>query len=78
MNGSSIAAAQAVFQTPNWVVNITLTGPGSTAWDTMAHRYFHEIIGIDLDGRIVSAPLTQPSQSTFTYFAVWGPDQRQF
>jgi hypothetical protein len=67
--GVAVAATQAAYQAPNWVVNVTLTGPGAVAWDTMARRYFHEIIGIDLDGRIVSAPLTQPAQSAFVSFA---------
>jgi preprotein translocase subunit SecD len=64
-----VAATEAVFQSPNWVVNITLTERGAVAWDTMTQKYFHEIIAIDLDGRIVSAPLTQPAQSTFVSFA---------
>lgn len=69
LSGSVVEATEAVFQSPNWVVNITLTGRGAVAWDTMAQKYFHEIIAIDLDGRIVSAPLTQPSQSSFISFA---------
>ena len=35
---------------------------------TLAEKYFHEIIGIDLDGRAVSAPLIEPSGSSFTSF----------
>jgi preprotein translocase subunit SecD len=69
LSGTVVAGADAVYQAPNWVVNITLTERGAVAWDALAQKYFHEIIAIDLDGRIVSAPLTQPSQSTFTSFA---------
>ena len=50
-------------QLGQWVVNMTLTRPGSTGWDTMAKTYFHEIIGIELDGVVQSAPLTQPDQA---------------
>ena len=69
LSGTAIAATQAAYQAPNWVVNVTLTDPGAAAWDKMADKYFHEVIGIDLDGRVVSAPLTQPTQSTFVSFA---------
>jgi preprotein translocase subunit SecD len=69
LNGTIVASASAQFQSPNWVVNATLTGKGAGEWDSLAQKYFHEIIGIDLDGQVVSAPLTQPSQATFTSFA---------
>ena len=69
LNGTAVASAQAQFLSPSWVVNATLTTKGAPAWDTLASKYFHEIIGIDLDGQVVSAPLTQPSQAAFTSFA---------
>jgi preprotein translocase subunit SecD len=34
----------------------------------MAKKYFHEIIAIDLDGQVVSAPLTQPDAGAFSSF----------
>ncbi len=69
LSGTAVASAQANFESPNWVVNATLTGKGSTGWDNLSRKYFHEIIGIDLDGQIVSDPLTLPSQATWTSFA---------
>jgi preprotein translocase subunit SecD len=69
LSGQAVASALAQFVSPQWVVNATLTGKGSTAWDALAQKYFHEIIGIDLDGQVVSAPLTQPSSAAFTSFA---------
>jgi preprotein translocase subunit SecD len=51
------------------VVSYTLTGAGSPAWDKLAQSSFHQIIAIELDGVIQSAPIIQPSQSTFTSFA---------
>ncbi len=55
-------------QTGQWVVNVSLTGPGSTGWDNMTREYFHEIIGIELDGVVQSAPITQPAQSAWSSF----------
>jgi preprotein translocase subunit SecD len=68
MSGTEVASAQASFQSPDWVVNATLTTSGATKWDTLAQKYFHEIIGIDLDGSVISAPLTQPSSAQFSSF----------
>jgi preprotein translocase subunit SecD len=51
------------------VVNATLTGKGSTGWDNLSRKYFHEIIGIDLDGQVVSNPVTQPTNAAFQSFA---------
>jgi hypothetical protein len=69
LNGTVVAATQAAYQGSQWVVNVTLTDAGATAFDRLAQKYFHEIIAIDLDGRIISAPLTQPAQATYTSFA---------
>jgi preprotein translocase subunit SecD len=69
LNGTIVASAQAQFVSPSWVVNATLTGKGAGEWDNLAQQYFHEIIGIDLDGQIVSAPLTQPDSAVFSSFA---------
>jgi preprotein translocase subunit SecD len=55
-------------QLGQWVVDVTLTSAGSTGWNTMAKKYFHEIIGIELDGVVQSAPLTLPNTSTFKTF----------
>jgi preprotein translocase subunit SecD len=55
-------------QLGQWVVNITLTGAGSAGWDKMTEKYFHEIIGIELDGVVQSAPITQPSQAAWSSF----------
>jgi preprotein translocase subunit SecD len=50
------------------VVDINLTGPGSAAWDNLAKQQFHSIIAIDLDGQVIDAPITQPTQGSFTSF----------
>jgi preprotein translocase subunit SecD len=69
LNGSIVARASAQFQSPLWVVDVDLTSAGAVQWDELAQKYFHEMIGVDLDGQVISLPLTQPSQSSFTSFA---------
>jgi preprotein translocase subunit SecD len=69
LTGRAVKTASAqLSQTGQWVVNITLTDAGSAGWDAMTQKYFHEIIGIELDGVVQSAPITQPSQTTWSSF----------
>ena len=69
LTGQAVKTAQAQQdQTGAWVVNYTLTSTGSAEWDKVAQQNFHQIIAIDLDGQVVSAPLIQPGQSTFSSF----------
>jgi preprotein translocase subunit SecD len=69
IKGSAVKSAAAqLTQTNEWVVNINLTGAGSTAWDTMTTKYFHEIIGIELDGVVQSAPITYPNATAWQSF----------
>jgi hypothetical protein len=51
-----------------WVLDVTLTPPGAARWDAFAFQYFHEPIAVDVDGAVVSAPVTEPSQATFSSF----------
>ena len=69
MTGHSIASATATQnQTGQWAVDYTLTGPGSSLWDKVAQENFHQLLGIELDGVVYSAPIIQPTQSSFTSF----------
>jgi preprotein translocase subunit SecD len=70
MTGRSIASAQATQnQTGGWVVDYSLAGQaGSTLWDKVASENFHELLGIELDGEVYSAPIIQPTQSQFSSF----------
>ncbi len=52
-----------------WIVDADLTHNGSVRWDAMARRNFHEMIAVDLDGGVVTAPLIEPTQAQFTSFA---------
>ena len=70
MTGRSIASAQATQnQTGAWVVDYSLAGAaGSALWDKVAQENFHQLLGIELDGEVYSAPIIQPTQATFTSF----------
>ncbi len=68
LTGAQIKSASAQLNNGQWSVNLNLTGTGATQWDTLAQQQFHAIIGIDLDGQVISAPITQPTQSSFTSF----------
>ncbi len=68
LTGAAVKSASAQLVSNQWAVSIVLTGPGSTAWDALSQQQFHAIIGIDLDGQVISAPITQPSQTSFTSF----------
>jgi preprotein translocase subunit SecD len=70
MTGKSIKSAIAQQnQIGAWVVNYSLTGPGSPLWDKVAQENFHALLAIELDGVVQSAPLIQPDQAAFTSFA---------
>ena len=70
LGGTAIApgSGQAVFSSPSWVVDLSLTSAGSPKWDQISQKYFHQLIGIDLDGVVESAPLTQPTNASFQSF----------
>ncbi len=70
MTGQAIGSAQATQnQTGAWVVDYTLNGSANSAlWDKVAEANFHQLLGIELDGVVYSAPIIQPSQSTFSSF----------
>jgi hypothetical protein len=67
--GRSIAEASASRdQTGAWVVNYRMTKRGSALWDKVAKENFHKLLGVDFHGKVVSALLIQPSQTSFTSF----------
>jgi hypothetical protein len=52
-----------------WIVNYTMAGAGASAlWDKVAYENFHQFLGIELGGVVYTAPLIQPSQSSFSSF----------
>jgi len=69
MTGQAVASASvAQDATGAWVVNCTLTPTGSARWDQVTKLYFHEFMGIELDGVVQSAPLIYPTQTTWSSF----------
>jgi preprotein translocase subunit SecD len=70
VTGSEIKSASATLITGSgaWAVNISFNQAGATAWDNLAQQQFHAMIGIDLDGQVISSPLTQPNATTFSSF----------
>jgi preprotein translocase subunit SecD len=68
MTGTAVKSANAQLNGGQWAVNLNLTSEGSTEWQTLASKQFHAIIGIDLDGTVISAPITSPTSSTPTNF----------
>jgi len=69
LTGKSVKSAVAQqSQVGAWVVNYTLTSAGSPLWDKVAEENFHAELAIELDGVVQSAPLIQPSQTSFTSF----------
>jgi preprotein translocase subunit SecD len=55
-------------QLGQWVVNYSLTAAGSPAWDAVAQKNFHQVLAIELDGIVQSAPIIQPAQASFSSF----------
>ena len=51
-----------------WEVDIRFTSAGAAKWDAVARMSFHELLAIEQGGRVISVPLMQPAQSTFSSF----------
>jgi preprotein translocase subunit SecD len=68
LTGTAVKSASAQLNNGQWSVDLNLTSNGANQWNTFAATQFHQIIAIDLDGQIISAPITQPSQGSFTSF----------
>ncbi len=69
LTGSAVHSANAqLTSVGQWAVNLSLTGTGATQWDNFSKTQFHEPIGIDLDGQVISAPITLGGQSSWSSF----------
>jgi hypothetical protein len=69
LSSRAIARATALRnQTGQWVVDYTTTGAGAPVWDKVARQSFHGFLGIELDGVVYSAPIIQPTQTSFSSF----------
>jgi hypothetical protein len=68
LNRSAIAHARVTEFSGQWAVDLVLTRHGSAQWDSFAERTFHEISAVVINGHVVSAPIMQPTQDSFTSF----------
>jgi preprotein translocase subunit SecD len=68
LTNTAIQSASVQHFAGQWAINLDLTDEGAVQWDAMADQQFHAIVGIDLNGQVISAPITQPTQSSFTPF----------
>jgi hypothetical protein len=48
------------------VVEVHLTPAASKTWDTVAMTSFHQLLAIDQGGTVISAPLIEPTQASFS------------
>ena len=69
LTGSDVRSAKAQLVSGEWTVDLHLTGSGATRWDALAQRQFHALVGVVVDNKVISAPVTQPTQATFSTFA---------
>lgn len=68
MSSSSIRAATVKHEAGLWVVDYSTTSRGAALWDRVAENNFHMQLAIEVNGVVFSAPLIQPTQSSFTSF----------
>jgi hypothetical protein len=70
MSSSSIrfAVARRTPQTGQWVVDYTTTTRGAARWDKVARQNFHLLLAVDVGGVVYSAPIIQPTQTSFSSF----------
>ena len=68
VTGADVATATVTREAGQVTIDLRLTPSGAVRWDALAHRQFHALVGVVVDGRVVSAPVNQPTQSTFTSF----------
>ena len=69
MSSRAIATATAMRnQTGQWVVDYTTTDAGAVVWDRVAEQNFHQLLGIEVNGVVYTAPIMQPTQVSFTSF----------
>jgi preprotein translocase subunit SecD len=57
-NGTIVKTAAAQLSSTNqWLVNVTLTGPGTTVFDSIATKLYHNLLANDIGGIVQSAPV---------------------
>jgi len=51
-----------------WIVDVRFSAQGAAAFDRIAQENFHRFLAIDMGGKVVSIPLIQPTQASFSSF----------
>jgi len=69
MSSRAIATATVTqTQTHQWVVDYSTTDAGATVWDRVAEQNFHQLLAVEVNGVVYTAPILQPTQSSFSSF----------
>jgi hypothetical protein len=68
LTAADVRSAGAKLSNGLWIVNIRFTAGGSVSWDRLNYAQFHALIGVVWNGHVVSAPLVQPTQTSYTSF----------
>jgi preprotein translocase subunit SecD len=63
-----VRLANATFNNGQWAVNLHLTAHGSSQWDSLSQDRFHQVVAVVLNGRVLSAPIMQPTQTSWSSF----------
>jgi hypothetical protein len=63
---SAIESAQAsLLSGSQWAIDVTLTSSSADAYELLTEDQFHALIGYDIDGTVVSAPVIEPTLSSY-------------
>ncbi|MFZ0665895.1 MAG: hypothetical protein WAM97_09070 [Acidimicrobiales bacterium] len=68
LDDADISSVDAVKDGSGWGLQVSLTSTGSKDFDEVAYAQFHALVANDLDGTVISAPITEPTQSSFQSF----------
>lgn len=68
MTRSAIKSVSVEKLSGQWMVSYTLTRSGSETWRTFTKRQFHELIAVVANGEVYSAPIIEPSQTSYASF----------
>jgi preprotein translocase subunit SecD len=68
LNQTSIQSARAELFNGEWVIQLRMTPEASTQLDLLTYHTFHSMIGFDLNGRIIEAPITLGGQTHWSSF----------
>jgi hypothetical protein len=68
LSASTVSAVHLVPGTTSdaWTVRMDLSSSAAVRLDSVAHRYFHTYLAIDVGGKVVGDPLVEPTQVRFS------------